>query len=160
MPNIAGALRRSLSPDRLDQLKAAAAACEARGFFLFLVGGSVRDIMLDRRPADLDLSAVGGDEELFSAVADALGGETASRSQFGTARIEAPGGAIDLALARRETYASPGALPTVSRGTLRRRPRDAGISRLTRWPSPSGEATWGELEDPHGGASETSATVS
>ena len=44
---------------------------------------------------------------------------TASRSQFGTARIEAPGGAIDLALARRETYASPGALPTVSRGTLR-----------------------------------------
>lgn len=150
MPNIAGALRRSLSPHRLDQLKAAAAACEARGFFLFLVGGSVRDIMLDRRPADLDLSAVGGDEELFNAVADALEGETASRSQFGTARIEPPGGAIDLALARRETYASPGALPTVSRGTLRDdlARRDFSINAMA---VSLGTADWGELEDPHGG---------
>ena len=150
MPNIAGALRRSLSPDRLDPLKAAAAACEARGFSLFLVGGSVRDILLDRRPGDLDLSAVGGDEELFDAVADALGGETASRSQFGTARIEAPGGAIDLALARRETYENPGALPTVGRGTLRDdlARRDFSINAMA---VSLGKADWGELEDPHGG---------
>ena len=150
MPNAAGALRRSLSPLRRDQLKAAAAACEARGFSPFLVGGAVRDILLDRSPGDIDLSAVGGDEELFGAVADALGGETASRSQFGTARIEAPGGAIDLALGRREAYASPGALPTVSRGTLRDdlARRDFSINAMA---VSLGEATWGELEDPHGG---------
>ena len=150
MPNAAGAIRRSLSPLRRDQLKAAAAACEARGFSPFLVGGAVRDILLDRSPGDLDLSAVGGDEELFGAVADALGGETASRSQFCTARIEAPGGAIDLALGRRETYASPGALPTVSRGTLRDdlARRDFSINAMA---VSLGEATWGELEDPHGG---------
>ena len=150
MPNIAGALIRSLSPHRRDQLKAAAAACEARGLFPFLVGGAVRDILLERSPGDIDLSAVGGDEELFGAVADALGGETASRSQFGTARIEAPGGAIDLALARRETYASPGALPTVSRGALADdlARRDFSINAMA---VSLGEATWGELEDPHGG---------
>lgn len=150
MPNIAGALRRSLSPHRLDQLRAAAAACEARGFFPFLVGGAVRDVLMERSPADIDISAVGGDGELFGAVADALGGETASRSQFGTARIEAPGGAIDLALARRERYASPGALPTVSRGTLRDdlARRDFSINAMA---VSLGEADWGELEDPHGG---------
>ena len=150
MPNIAGALRRSFSPLRRDQLKAAAAACETRGLSPFLVGGAVRDILLERSPGDLDISAVGGDEELFGAVADALGGETTSRSQFGTARIEAPGGAIDLALARRETYVSPGALPTVSRGALRDdlARRDFSINAMA---VSLGEATWGELEDPHGG---------
>lgn len=150
MSNIADALRRSLSPHRLDQLKAAAAACEARGLSLFLVGGSVRDILMKRSPVDVDLSAVGGDEELFGTVADALGGETASRSQFGTARIAAPGGAIDLALARRETYENPGALPTVSRGALHDdlARRDFSINAMA---VSLGESTWGDLEDPHGG---------
>ena len=150
MPNVASALRRSLSPHHRGQLSIAARVCAARGSSLFLVGGTVRDLLLDQSPVDLDLSAVGAGEELFAEVAGALGGEIASRSQFGTARIEAPGATFDLALARREEYASPGALPTVSRGTvgddLAR--RDFSINAMA---VSLGEAAWGELNDPHGG---------
>jgi tRNA nucleotidyltransferase (CCA-adding enzyme) len=80
---------------------------------VYLVGGAVRDLLLGRGRADIDL-VVEGDP---AALAAALGAEpVASHSRFGTMKIDWNGEEIDLAAARRESYARPGALPTVELG--------------------------------------------
>jgi tRNA nucleotidyltransferase (CCA-adding enzyme) len=79
----------------------------------FLVGGAVRDLMLDRRPRELDV-VVEGDA---GALAERLGAQV-EHSRFGTARVEWDGGRIDIATARRERYPAPGALPEVEPAPL------------------------------------------
>jgi tRNA nucleotidyltransferase (CCA-adding enzyme) len=79
-----------------------------------LVGGAVRDLLLARLPRELDL-VVEGDVD---AVALRLGGTIRSHDRFGTARVQADGCEYDLARARTETYAAPGALPDVRPASL------------------------------------------
>jgi tRNA nucleotidyltransferase (CCA-adding enzyme) len=80
---------------------------------VYLVGGAVRDLLLGRGRADIDL-VVEGDPE---ALAAALGAEPlAAHSRFGTLKVELGGEEIDIAAARRERYLRPGALPTVEVG--------------------------------------------
>src|SRR4051794_30023031 len=80
---------------------------------VYLVGGAVRDLILGRGRGDIDL-VVEGDP---AALAEALGGEPlASHPRFETMKIDWNGEEIDLAASRRESYARPGALPTVDLG--------------------------------------------
>lgn len=79
-----------------------------------LVGGAVRDLLLGGEPIDLDL-VVEGDAR---AVASALGGELRAFDRFGTATVDLDGFSYDIARARRETYAHPGALPDVEPAPL------------------------------------------
>jgi tRNA nucleotidyltransferase (CCA-adding enzyme) len=74
-----------------------------------LVGGAVRDLLLGRVPRELDL-VVEGDVD---AAAARLPGELRAHDRFGTAIVQAGSCRFDLARARTETYASPGALPEV-----------------------------------------------
>ena len=78
------------------------------GLRCWLVGGGVRDAMLGLPVLDLDVVAVGATREFADAVAAALGGVVESESQFNTFKIRADGERIDIAMARRETYARPG----------------------------------------------------
>ncbi len=80
-----------------------------------LVGGAVRDLLLGYRPAELDL-VVEGDA---AALAARLGGVATVHGRFGTATVRLDGHSYDIAAARRETYARPGALPDVAPATLR-----------------------------------------
>ena len=90
----------------------------------FLVGGAVRDLLLDRRPRELDVVVEGDAEALVAALGS--GAERADaraavveHPRFGTAVVELEGGArIDVALARRERYPAPGALPEVQPAPL------------------------------------------
>lgn len=80
----------------------------------FLVGGAVRDLLLEREPLDVDVAVEGDAEAVAARVADALGGEVRAHERFGTATVVAGGAdAVNLARTRRETYAAPGALPDV-----------------------------------------------
>jgi tRNA nucleotidyltransferase (CCA-adding enzyme) len=80
---------------------------------VYLVGGAVRDLLLGRGRADIDL-VVEGDP---AALAAALGAEPlAAHSRFGTLKVELGDEEIDIAAARRESYVSPGALPSVETG--------------------------------------------
>ncbi|MBK5220484.1 MAG: CCA tRNA nucleotidyltransferase [Thermoleophilia bacterium] len=80
---------------------------------VFLVGGAVRDLLLGRGRADIDL-VVEGDAAALGA---ALGAEPlAEHGRFGTAKVVLDGHEIDIAAARSETYPRPGALPEVSPG--------------------------------------------
>jgi tRNA nucleotidyltransferase (CCA-adding enzyme) len=79
-----------------------------------LVGGAVRDLLLERSPRELDV-VVEGDVD---AAAARLHGEVTAHDRFGTARVSAGECAFDLVRARAESYAHPGALPDVRPGSL------------------------------------------
>lgn len=89
-----------------DQARAAAAAA---GVDAYLVGGAVRDALLGRQRADLDLVVVGD----HLALARALGGRRREHDRFRTATVALADRVIDVARARGESYPHPGALPEV-----------------------------------------------
>ncbi len=95
---------------------------------IHLVGGAVRDLMLERPPRELDL-VVEGDVD---AAAERLGGAITAHDRFGTARVDVGGCAYDLVRARAETYAHPGALPDVRPASLEEdlRRRDVTINAI------------------------------
>jgi tRNA nucleotidyltransferase (CCA-adding enzyme) len=94
-------------------LAAVVEAAEGRGRTLYLVGGCVRDLALGRDLLDVDVVAEGEVQSLAAAVASALGGRSVGHDAFGTVTLEVNGVRVDLAMARAETYARPGALPRV-----------------------------------------------
>jgi tRNA nucleotidyltransferase (CCA-adding enzyme) len=91
-----------------------------------LVGGAVRDLLLDRTPRELDV-VVGDERSSFGDAASLFARELAARldtlagsnehKYFGTALVEWDGGRIDVATRRAEIYPTPGALPEVRAGT-------------------------------------------
>lgn len=93
-------------------------AAAGAGAGLWLVGGPVRDAFLRRPIHDLDLASETPADELGPTLAAALGGSCGARSAFGTVKIRAGGKTMDLATTRAETYAHPGALPSVTRADL------------------------------------------
>ena len=131
-------------------LRATAGQAEALGARPFLVGGAVRDLLLGRPSLDLDVVVEGDAVAVATALAEAKGGEAAVHRQFGTATVKIGGQAIDLATARTETYASPGALPEVQPATISEdlRRRDFTINAIAASLSAS---SFGEIVDPLGG---------
>ena len=119
---------------------------------VYLVGGAVRDLLLGRGRADLDLAVVGDP----AALAGALGATMLSQhDRFGTAKVELDGHEIDLAAARTESYPHPGSLPVVAaaesiEADLGR--RDFSLNAIAI--SLSGPV---ELIDPHGGRADLEA---
>lgn len=77
---------------------------------VYLVGGAVRDLLRGGRPLDLDL-VVDGDPV---ALTGQLGGDARIHDRFGTSTVKLDGFTFDIARARAETYARPGALPDVA----------------------------------------------
>jgi tRNA nucleotidyltransferase (CCA-adding enzyme) len=77
---------------------------------IYLVGGAVRDLLLGRDRADVDLVVVGN----AATLAGRLGAAPKEHERFATAKVELDGHEVDVATARTETYAQPGALPDVS----------------------------------------------
>jgi tRNA nucleotidyltransferase (CCA-adding enzyme) len=84
-----------------------AAAGEDR---VYLVGGAVRDLLLGRERADVDLVVVGD----ATALAARLGSKAKEHERFATAKALLDGHEVDIATARTETYPRPGALPDVA----------------------------------------------
>jgi len=84
----------------------------------WIVGGAVRDLLLGGAPADLDVVIEGDAVEAAGRLCAALDGSLTVHDRFGTATVEAAGHVYDLATARAETYARPGALPEVRPGTI------------------------------------------
>src|ERR687885_762604 len=82
----------------------------------YLVGGTVRDLLLRAAPRfDFDLAVLGDGEAYARALADRLDGRMTVHDRFGTATVHYDGGAhVDVATARTETYATPAALPDVA----------------------------------------------
>jgi len=148
-------LMNELSEESREALYACLDICEARGVGLFLVGGAVRDLLLERANLDLDLSIEGPTAPIAEALAWRLNGRLVVHERFGTASVSGHGFKLDLAQTRRETYTKPGALPTVEPVTsilddLSR--RDFSVNALALRLTPPRE-----LVDPHGGVDDLRA---
>jgi tRNA nucleotidyltransferase (CCA-adding enzyme) len=96
-------------------------AAKKLGLTLYLVGGPVRDWLLERKVADIDLLIAGGSEETPELLARKVAGsQTRIREhrRFGTLTVSVGEYDVDLARMRSEEYAHHGALPKVSEGSL------------------------------------------
>ena len=83
----------------------------------WIVGGAVRDLLLGREPAGiLDVVVEGDALALARRAAARVGARVVVHERFGTATVVADGDGFDVAAARRESYARPGALPDVELG--------------------------------------------
>lgn len=120
---------------------------EIVGVKIFLVGGSVRDILLDQPFSDYDFLLEG---ELFS-FANLLGERLRCRVTFNrkllTASLDTEWGRVDLSRARQETYQHPGDLPKVCPASWQEdlQRRDFTINTLVL---PLTTEGWGEVLDP------------
>jgi tRNA nucleotidyltransferase (CCA-adding enzyme) len=140
-------LEQHLTSSDLALVRALGQAAHETGARLYLVGGSVRDCILGLPLVDLDLTAEAESAALAEVLTRVVGGRVSAHSQFGTLKLELRGRTVDLATARREGYVRPGALPTVSAGTihddLTRRDFSINSMAIALWPS-----DWGLLLDP------------
>ncbi len=156
--SIPSSLHRSLPLDAADLLAPICAEARSAGLSLYLVGGPVRDLLLERPVKDLDLVVEGDAQALASTVAARLDGRVVARSQFGTATVRLSKQSLDLVTARRETYPRPGALPQVTPSSIEDdlARRDFTINAMAL--PLTGPARRGLL-DPHGGRADLSAGV-
>ncbi|MFH1087978.1 MAG: hypothetical protein V1737_05270 [Chloroflexota bacterium] len=117
--NLAAALEAYLPPEPARVIREASIiAAESSKADLYLVGGIVRDMLLARPSLDFDLVVEGEVQPLAGALAAATGARSVRYSQFGTAKLRYGSFNLDVAMARRETYPRPGALPVVAPGTI------------------------------------------
>jgi tRNA nucleotidyltransferase (CCA-adding enzyme) len=124
---------------------------------VYLVGGTVRDILLGERNFDVDVVVEGDAIALARAVADKLGGRVRAHKKFGTAVVlYGDDERLDLVTARSETYDAPAVLPTVAPGTIQEdlHRRDFTINAMAV--SLKGE-NLGELVDPFEGRADLEA---
>jgi len=82
----------------------------------WIVGGAVRDALLGRPPAEVDVVVEGDAVAVARRAAERLGGHVVAHDRFGTATVRAGALVFDVAATRAETYARPGALPDVTLG--------------------------------------------
>jgi tRNA nucleotidyltransferase (CCA-adding enzyme) len=107
----------SLNAEQLERLRSLAGRALEGENGAWVVGGVVRDLLLGREPGGIVDVVVEGDAVALARRAAArVGGRVVVHERFGTATVEVDGGGLDVAAARRETYARPGALPDVTLG--------------------------------------------
>ncbi len=120
---------------------------------VYIVGGVVRDLLLGYPNFDLDLVVEGDAVKLAQKVAKTSQANLLAHHRFGTAKLRYENFTLDLATARKETYARPGALPTVTPGTLKDDliRRDFSINAMA---ISLAVDDYGELVDPYQGKSD------
>lgn len=72
----------SLSADHREKLEALRRALEPLGGALYVVGGAVRDLAMDRVPLELDVEVYGLQEQLFADIMLSLGADGVGKSFF------------------------------------------------------------------------------
>lgn len=126
---------------------------------LYLAGGVVRDLLLQKPVQDLDLVVEGNAARFARSLEKKHGGKVTTHPRFGTATWQLPlewtghgmtQNGLDFASARAERYEFPGALPTVVYSDIREdlKRRDFTINGMAYRLQ---EGLAGELLDPFGG---------
>lgn len=113
----------------MARLAALGVTAHQHGMTAYLVGGMVRDLLLDRANIDVDIVVEGGKGdaiELARAVAETTGAPMKFHKAFRTATLTFPGEdpeggdlKVDVATTRHEYYERPAALPVVEPGSIK-----------------------------------------
>jgi tRNA nucleotidyltransferase (CCA-adding enzyme) len=137
--NLGNKLEAALPAARLALLKEIAAKGHDQHMAVYVVGGFVRDLLMNRPSPDFDVVVEGDAIALASTLAECYGGKLVSHGRFGTAKWTicevraslakslSPVGldpadlpeSLDLISARTEFYDYPTALPTVERSSIK-----------------------------------------
>ena len=125
---------------------------DGTGMRAYLVGGPVRDLALKAPSIDLDITVEGQGMRLAGLfAAKHTGAKIVRYPAFKTATVFLrEGRVVDFATARKETYARPGALPSVIASVLRDDlfRRDFTINAMA---VALNAAAWGKIKDPFNG---------
>ena len=115
-----------------------------------VVGGYVRDLLLERHSKDIDFVAVGSGIELARKVAASMHARVSVFATYGTAQVKKRGLELEFVGARRESYTPESRNPEVSAGSLDDdlRRRDFTVNAMALCVN-SGD--FGTLIDPFGG---------
>jgi len=134
--NLSPRLEATLPEVRMELLNRIAEVAAEEKSALYIVGGFVRDLLLDHPSLDFDLVVEGDAIKLAESVREKFGGRVTSHSRFGTAKWfidkhqltilgstkklrESLPETLDFISARTEFYTHPTALPTVERGSIK-----------------------------------------
>jgi tRNA nucleotidyltransferase (CCA-adding enzyme) len=126
---------RSLPPESIGLVESLLEQAASSGASVHLVGGPVRDLLLERPIRDVDLvveAAEGISAESLAKQAAPSGAKLTAHASFGTVVIETSTTSLDLATTRSEEYPHPGSLPRVKPATLEQdlRRRDFSVNAL------------------------------
>lgn len=116
--NLAGRIEKNLPAELVSFIKQASRLAAGKGDRVYLVGGIVRDLMLGEGNLDIDLVVEGDAVALARELIDNKPDKITTHHRFNTAKLKWHKWSVDLASARSESYARPGALPTVKLGSL------------------------------------------
>lgn len=133
--NLSDRLEAFLAAESVSLIRLVKTEAERLDLPLYIVGGSVRDLMLGRQTRDFDFTVEGDARKLAESILRKYGGRVVFHTRFGTAtwtlgestfkHLHVPmlGSSsfppfLDLSTARSETYSQPGVLPTVKRSTI------------------------------------------
>jgi tRNA nucleotidyltransferase (CCA-adding enzyme) len=148
---------RLLPVELSESLHVIGSLAEEHGVRAHVVGGFVRDMLLGRPNLDIDIVVEGDGVAFAEEAAGLLGARTRVHRRFGTAVLVLPDGRhLDVASARSEYYARPGALPTVERSSLRQDllRRDFSVNAMAACIDPD---CFGAIADPFGGLKDLEA---
>ena len=138
--NLSKKLEAALPSSRIELLHIIAKEAEKSSLPVYIVGGFVRDLLLERPSIDFDIVAEGDAIEIGKKLVTKYGGRITKHSRFGTAKWniteikddlindflfqgthkpkDLPD-SLDLISARMEFYKYPSALPSVEKGSIK-----------------------------------------
>lgn len=132
----------------------------AKGLQGYVIGGYVRDLLLNRPSKDIDIVVVGSGIELAKTVSKTIGkkGRVSIYKNFGTAMLTYDDLELEFVGARRESYRSDSRKPLVEDGTLEddQNRRDFTINALA---ISLNKANFGELLDPFNGLADLESRI-
>lgn len=118
-PDLNSLIATHLDPPHRRLLRSAGKLADRLGWRIYLVGGSVRDLLLKVKNFDLDLLVEEHGLEFARRWARQERGVYKPHKRFATAMVIMPGGLkVDITTTRAESYLQPGSLPEIVPGSL------------------------------------------
>jgi tRNA nucleotidyltransferase (CCA-adding enzyme) len=115
-------LRNKFPKNIYETLRSAGAVARDLQYNAYLVGGSVRDLLMggEHPEMDIDIVVEGDGIEFARKLAGKLGARVRAHERFATAKVIGRDIKLDVATARTEYYESPASLPTVEMSSIKK----------------------------------------
>ncbi|MFH1258320.1 MAG: hypothetical protein ABII74_00655 [Elusimicrobiota bacterium] len=149
--NIASLMEKHFPEDVCQLLKRIGVLAGEHNFLAYGVGGFIRDVFLNWKNLDLDISLEGDGLQFTKILASQLGARVYFYPKYLTAYlILSDGLRIDIATARQETYSQPAVMPVVTASSMQKdlRRRDFTLNAIAVSLHPR---NYGTLYDPFAG---------